>query len=159
METRRQTCCILGNRLLPKGQSERITQRLEEMILKLAQMGVTRFFTGGALGFETLAAQAVLSAREKNPDIRFILVLPCRDQSAKWPESAVELYESIKSRADEVIYTSETASRGYILKRNRYMVDESDYCLTYLSKTSGRTAQTIRYAEKTDHVVINIAEA
>lgn len=128
------------------------------MILKLASMGVVRFFTGGALGFETLAAQVVLSAREKNAAIRLALVLPCRDQAAKWPVPAVTLYESIKSRADEVIYTSDTAARGYILKRNRYMVDESDYCLTYLTKTSGRTAQTVRYAEKTDHVVINVAE-
>ena len=143
---------------MPKGQSEKIAQRLEEKILKLARLGVTRFFTGGGLGFDTIAAQAVLSAREKNAAIRLILVLPCRDQAAKWPESAVELYESIKLRADEVIYTSDSASRGYLLKRNRYMVDESDYCLTHLSKTSGRTAQTIRYAEKTDHVVINVAE-
>jgi len=128
------------------------------MILKLAQMGIFRFFTGGGLGCETLAAQCVLSAREKNADIRLVLVLPCRDQAEKWPEAAVSLYESIKARADEVIYTSETSSRGHMLKRNRYMVDESDYCLTHLSKTSGRTAQTVRYAEKTDHIVINIAE-
>lgn len=128
------------------------------MILKLASLGVVRFFTGGGLGFDTLAAQAVLTAREKNAAIRLALVLPCRDQAAKWPAAAVGLYESIKSRADEVIYTSDTACRGYLLKRNRYMVDESDYCLAHLSKTSGRTAQVVRYAEKTDHVVINIAE-
>lgn len=119
---------------------------------------MVRFFTGGGLGFETLAAQVVLRARAANPAIRLVLVLPCRDQAAKWPPAAVALYESIKSQADEIIYTSEATSRGHILKRNRYMVDESDYCLTHLSKTSGRTAQTVRYAEKTDHVVINVAE-
>lgn len=154
---RQQTCCILGNRLLPRGQADEIAARLEEKILKLASLGVTRFFTGGALGFETLAAQVVLRVRATHPEIKLALVLPCRDQAAKWPESAVATYESIKAQADEIIYTSETTSRGHILKRNRYMVDESDYCLTHLSKTSGRTAQTIRYAEKTDHVVINIA--
>lgn len=121
-------------------------------------MGVVRFFTGGGLGFETLAARVVLRAREINPEIRLVLVLPSREQSAKWPTAAVELYEEIKSRADEIIYTSEAACRGDVLRRNRYMVDESDYCLTHLSKTSGRTAQTVRYAEKTDHVVINVAE-
>lgn len=132
--------------------------RLEEMILKLSGLGVTRFFTGGGLGFDTLAAQVVLRVRASRPGIRLALVLPSRDQAAKWPLSAVETYESIKSQADEIIYTSETTSRGHILKRNRYMVDESDYCLAHLSKTSGRTAQAVQYAKKTDHVVINIAE-
>lgn len=95
--------------------------------------------------------------RDALPSVQLVLVLPCRDQAAKWPASAVATYESIKSQASEIIYTSETTSRGHILKRNRYMVDNSDYILTHLSKTSGRTAQTIRYAEKTDHVIINVA--
>lgn len=99
----------------------------------------------------------MLRVRETHPDVSLALVLPCRDQAAKWPAAAVDTYESIKSRASEIIYTAETTSRGHILKRNRYMVDESDYVLTHLSKTSGRTAQTIRYAEKTDHIVINVA--
>jgi len=118
---------------------------------------VTRFFTGGNLGFDTLAAQAVLRARAVNPSVTLALVLPSRDQAAKWPAPAVALYEEIKSKADEIIYTSDSPSRGHVLKRNRFMVDESDYCLTYLTKISGRTAQAVRYAERTDHVVINIA--
>lgn len=154
---RGQTCCIIGNRLLPRGQADEISARLEEKILKLASLGVTRFFTGGNVGFDTLAAQTVLRARALNPSISLVLVLPSRDQAAKWPASAVAVYESIKASADDVIYTSDEPSRGHILKRNRFMVDEADYCLTHLSKTSGRTAQTVRYAERTDHVVINIA--
>ena len=155
---RQRTCCILGNRLLPRGQADEIAARLEDKILHLAGHGVTRFFTGGNLGFDTLAAQAVLRARAVNPAISLALVLPSRDQAAKWPAAAVDTYESIKSMADEIIYTSDSPARGHLLKRNRFMVDESDYCLTHLSKTSGRTAQTVRYAERTDHVVINIAE-
>lgn len=147
----------MGNRLLPRGQADQISARLEEKILKLAGFGVTRFFTGGNLGFDTLAAQTVLRVREENPEVRLVLVLPSRDQAAKWPARAVEMYEGIKAQADDVIYTSESAGRGHMLKRNRFMVDESDYCVTYLCKISGRTAQTVRYAERTGHVVINIA--
>lgn len=124
---------------------------------KLVSLGVTRFFTGGNLGFDTLAAQVVLRVREDHPEVRLALVLPSRDQADKWPQRAVETYEDIKSRSDEVIYTSETGGYGAILRRNRYMMDESDYCLCYLTKTSGRTAELVRYAERTDHPVINIA--
>ena len=154
----RQTCCIVGNRLMPRGQADEIAARLEEKILKLADFGVTRFFTGGNVGFDTLAAQTVLRARAVNPSISLALVLPSRDQAAKWPAPAVALYEDIKARADEVIYTSDAPSRGHILKRNRFMVDHSDYCLTYMTKVCGRTFETVRYAEHTDHVVINIAQ-
>ena len=147
----------MGNRLLPRGQAEAIAARLERRVRKLVSLGVTRFFTGGNLGFDTLAAQVVLRVREDHPEVRLALVLPSRDQADKWPQRAVETYEDIKSRSDEVIYTSETGGYGAILRRNRYMMDESDYCLCYLTKTSGRTAELVRYAERTDHPVINIA--
>lgn len=147
----------MGNRLLPRGQSEAIAARLERRVLKLVSLGVTRFFTGGNLGFDTLAAQVVLRVREDHPEVQLALVLPGRDQARKWPQRAVETYEEIKSRSDEVVYTSETGGYGAILRRNRYMMDESDYCLCYLTKTSGRTAELVRYAERTDHPVINIA--
>ena len=98
---------------------------------KLVSLGVTRFFTGGNLGFDTLAAQVVLRVREDHPEVRLALVLPSRDQADKWPQRAVETYEDIKSSSDEVIYTSETGGYGAILRRNRYMMDESDYCLCF----------------------------
>lgn len=147
----------MGNRLVPRGHAERIAECLEAKILKLASLGVTRFFTGGNVGFETLAAQVVLKAREEHPEIRLALVLPSKDQSEKWPANVVKIYEDIKEHSDEVIYTSESGGRGCLLRRNRYMMDESDYCLCYLIKSSGKTAELVRYAEKTDHPIINIA--
>lgn len=154
---RQTTCGIVGNRLIPRGQADIIANRLEKRILKLTSLGVTRFFTGGNLGFDTMAAEVVLKVRDTHPEVRLALVLPGRDQADKWPKHAVETYESIKARSDEIIYTSETSGYGSILRRNRYMMDESDYCLCYLTKNSGRTAEVVRYAERTDHPVINIA--
>ena len=36
---------------------------------------------GGALGFDTLAAQTVLDMKKEYPQLRLILVLPCEDQT------------------------------------------------------------------------------
>lgn len=151
-----QSCCIVGDRLLPRRQTQEIADLLEQKILKLVSLGVTRFFTGGALGFDTFAAQVVLRLRDEHPEIRHILVLPSPEQSAKWPAPAVAVYESLKSRSNEVICTSDSASRGHIFKCYRFMIDSADYCLCYLAKASGYPAQAVRYAEKTDHVVIRI---
>ena len=35
----------------------------------------------GALGFDTIAAQAVLSVKETYPEVKLILVLPCENQT------------------------------------------------------------------------------
>lgn len=151
-----KTCCIVGDRLLPRKQTQVLIDRLEAKILKLVSLGVNRFFTGGGLGFDTLAAQVVLDLRDRYPEIQHILVLPSPEQSAKWPAPAIAVYEDIKSRSDDVIYTSDAPSRGHIFKRNRYMIDNADYCLCYLTHASGYPAQAVRYAEKTDHSIVRI---
>ncbi len=152
-----RTCCIIGNRLMPRGQAGMIAARIEEEIVKMHAQGVTRFMTGGGLGFETLAAQVVLQAREKHPGIRLVLALPSRDQAAKWPASSVAIYEGIKGQANEIVYTAETSGRGHLLKRNRYMVDQSEIVLAYLAKTTGRTVQTVKYAEKVGKEIVRIS--
>ena len=49
----------------------------------------------------------------KYPDIRLILVLPCRFQTRGWASEDVKIYENIKEQADKVVYTSEEYTRGY----------------------------------------------
>lgn len=104
---RKRTCCFTGHRSIPPGERRQLARRLEETVLRLYQRGVRYFGAGGALGFDTLAAQAVLNLREECPGIRLILVLPCPSQTKGWkPEDTAE-YERIKSQADKVVYTSQ----------------------------------------------------
>lgn len=156
---RETSCAIIGHRLLPRNKTDEIIQNLAGRILQLARLGITRFLTGGGIGFETLAAKTVLKCREENPDISLSLVLPGRDQAAKWPQDMVQVYENIKSQSDEIIYTSERVGYGSLLRRNHYMLDEADYLLCYATKATGRTVDMMHYAQRTNHTVINIAEA
>lgn len=143
---REKTCCFTGHRSIPTEEREELAQRLEKTILQLYQSGIHYFGAGGALGFDTLAARAVLRLREEYSDVKLILVLPCLSQTKGWrPEDATE-YEQIKYQADEVIYTSQEYTRGCMHKRNRYLVDHSGICVCYLTKDSGGTAYTVRYA-------------
>lgn len=59
---------------------------------------------GGALGFDTLAAQTVLDMKKEYPQLRLILVLPCEDQTRGWRSEDIAVYENIKRRSDKVVY-------------------------------------------------------
>lgn len=136
-----------------------VKKGLEQTIVSLYERGYRVFVAGGALGFDTMAAKAVLMLRENGyPDIKLVLALPCRSQTAGWGEGEIAVYETICSLADQVIYVSETYFSGCMHKRNRYMVDHSSVCISYMTRTTGGTAYTVRYAERAGVRVIDLAK-
>ena len=114
MESR--TACFTGHRELPTDDLPEISKRLEDTLVKLIEQGYRYFGAGGALGFDTLAAQAVLRLRERYPQIRLILVLPCLNQTRGWPQADIDTYEEIKRCADKATYTHRNTIFGAICK-------------------------------------------
>lgn len=153
-----KTCCFTGHRNIPSGQYQKIFAKTEEMIESLIIKGYLYFGAGGALGFDTIAAFAVLKLKERYPDIRLILVLPCLSQTRGWAQEDIEIYEDIKQKADKVVYTSQEYIRGCMHKRNRHLVDNSSACISYLTEEKGGTFYTVSYARSKGIEVINIAE-
>ena len=153
-----KTCCFTGHRKISKDEYVEIKKCLFEEIEKLISKGVCYFETGGALGFDTLAALAVLELRETHSHIKLILILPCKEQTRGWQEEDKKIYGQILSKADKTVYASENYFRGCMQKRNRNLVDESSFCICYLNKPVGGTAYTVEYAKKQGLCIINIAE-
>lgn len=151
-------CSFTGHRIIPTAVREDIKERLHSTLTELIEKGVTLFIAGGALGFDTLAALEVIALREKYPEIKLRLAIPCEDQTKRWQEKDVLLYEEIMKKADEVVYTSRAYTSGCMHIRNRYMVDSSDFCVAYMTKASGGTAYTVGYAKEKGVEVINIAQ-
>lgn len=54
-----------------------VFEQTKAIVTLLVSKGFKYFGTGGALGFDTIAAQAVLSVKETHPEVKLILVLPC----------------------------------------------------------------------------------
>ena len=81
---REQTACFTGHRTIPPQQLEDLAQRLRAAVEDAIGRGYRYFGAGGALGFDTLAAQTVLDLKKIYPHIRLILVLPCRSQAERW---------------------------------------------------------------------------
>lgn len=157
LNRKNRTACFTGHRELPTENLPEISKRLEDTLLTLIEQGYCYFGAGGALGFDTLAAQTVLRLRERYPQIRLILVLPCLNQTRGWQQADVDIYEELKRRADKVTYTSESYFRGCMQKRNRHPVDNSSGCICYLTKPTGGTAYTVDYARRRGLRIINIA--
>ena len=157
IDVKSRTACFTGHRELPTEKIPEISKRLEGTLVTLIEQGYCYFGAGGALGFDTLAAQAVLRLRERYPQIRLILVMPCLNQTRGWPQEDIGTYEEIKRCADKVTHTSEHYFRGCMQKRNRHLVDNSSVCICYLTKPSGGTAYTVDYARRMGLRIINIA--
>lgn len=154
MET---TCCFTGHRVIPEGMYYALQAKLEKTLVSLIESGVCYFGAGGALGFDTLAAETVLQLRYQYPQIKLIMVLPCADQAAKWGEYDRDRYEDILLRADKVVYIGRDYTPYCFSQRNRHLVDHSQVCVCYFTGEDGGTKQTVNYAEKKGLRVLNLA--
>lgn len=157
MENKSETVCFSGHRILHDPQ-ETVTQQLENAIRNCIEDGKTTFMTGGAIGFDTLAAETVIELRKIYPDIRLVIALPCppEQQTIKWTANQKEKYNEILNLADEVKILTPDYTDGCMLSRNKYMVDNSSTLICYLRSPRGGTKYTGNYAKKSGLVLLEI---
>lgn len=152
------TACFTGHRDLPDGYQPVLIRRLKTVIQALYHKGYRYFGAGGALGFDTLAAMSVIELKEKLPELKLILVLPCKDQCARWNKNDQALYMEILEKADKVVFLSEKYEKGCMQKRNRHLVDNSSVCISYLNQPTGGTAYTVNYAREQGIEIISMGK-
>lgn len=151
-----KTCCFTGHRTIKKEELGTLKEKLEKEIIKLIENDVKFFICGGALGFDTYAALSILELKNIYKNIELIIAAPCREQNKNWSEKDKIVYQNILESADKIIYVSNEYTNNCMLKRNRYMVDNSQYCISYLRKNRTGTSYTINYAEKQNLKIISI---
>jgi len=81
---------------MPKEQMEYIIKRLDHEIEKLIEQGVVNYISGGALGFDQIAASLIIAKKEMGCAIRLVFALACENQDALWNDAQKRLYHSIK---------------------------------------------------------------
>lgn len=155
---RSETACFTGHRVIAKKDLGTITYNVEQMTEALIRLGIKNFLCGGAIGFDTLAGFTVIELRERYPNVRLLLILPCRDQDAKWTPAQKATYRKLLCGADEIHYITDKYNDICMLQRNRYMIEHSLCCIAYLTRPYGGTAYTVRLAKEQNMVVHNLAE-
>ncbi len=153
------TCCFTGQRKLPKDKIKSIMSRLACEVENLIEEGVTTFISGGALGFDQVAASLIVAKKEMGRNIRLVFVLPCKNQDKSWSTEQKKLYRNLLAEADELYYISEEYHADCIKERNCHMVDHSAYCICAALYPLTGADQTILYAKQQGIKVINVAES
>ena len=60
MDMRAKVCCFTGHRSLSVAEKIKVAVRLRKAIKELVKQGIVFYGAGGALGFDTLAAQTMI---------------------------------------------------------------------------------------------------
>ena len=121
---------------------------VKRAIKNLIDEGVTDFLSGGQGGFDWICARAVFDLKKDYPQINNYLVIPY-------------LSFTIRNRElfDDVIYPDGFEKyhfKAAIPARNKYMVDNSQYAICYITHGWGGAAQTYERAKKKNLKIINL---
>lgn len=149
--------------------ADAIYPRLEWLVRKDR---VTRFISGGALGFDQIFFFAVEKLKKQLqseiPKIKIenIVAVPFIGQENVWNDDQKSWYDAMLKRADQVIYVDSILeyqirnhAPGYhpskMIMRDRYMVDNSRHLVAcFDGRKGGGSRLTIEYAKKTDGKII-----
>ena len=149
--------CFTGHRELNGCEAE-LSPLLDRVLQRLYEQGYRRFWNGAALGFDQLAAEAVLRLRARHSDVQLLMAVPCESQSRRWSQEQCLRYERILAEADECRVLSKHYYNGCMNVRNRFMVDRSSVCVCYLNQPKGGTMSTVAYAVSKQLASVNLAD-
>lgn len=160
-----KTCCFTGHRpqSLPWKFNEHdlrcqlLKQRLKtEIRHMITHRGVRHFISGMALGVDTWAAEIVLEFKQKYR-ITLECAIPCETQAARWKENDRERWFSIVERCDQETMLQTRYTADCMQKRNRYMIDHSDYVIAVWNGKPSGTGMTVTYARERGKEIVVIA--
>ena len=125
-------------------QTENISQWLDIILPALIEGGATTFYLGGYGDFDSLAAAAVRRQKTRYPNIEAVLVLAYLNR------------EMDATRYDGTTYPPlETVPPRYaIVRRNEWMVRESDVVISGVTHGWGGAAKTLDYAKRRGKVIV-----
>lgn len=151
-------CCFTGHRDIVRGTKRALATELLKCIEELVtERGVKDFYVGGAVGFDALAAKAVIYLKKnKYPQLRLLLTVPFEGHYLGWSEEKQREYIEIREAADEYLAISLRPSKSAFLARNRFMVDHSEICVVYIRHDGGGSEYTAAYARRNGKDIIRI---
>ncbi len=129
---------------------------LMNSISRLIHEGYVEFISGGALGIDTWAAEAVLELKKAHPAIRLVIARPFPSQDCKWPEESRVRFKRFVDAADRVVDVNQDPYAAWKMQtRNEWLVDNSDLVLAVWDGSAGGTGNCVKYAKrKNKHIIV-----
>ena len=152
-----QSVAFTGHRNIIGNKRPELRVAVDNALIELYQSGYRNFISGMAMGFDLLAASAVIALKRRFSDVKLIAVVPYRNQSEKFNEYEQKRYQYALQNADEVIVLRENYYNGCLLRRNDFMLAHSSGLIAYYNgKQKGGTFYTIRKASESSMPIINL---
>lgn len=142
-----KSCAFTGNRDIEGKNID--GEKLKTLIVCLRGKGIKNFLCGMARGFDLYAAEKVIGLREEGLDIKLIACVPCENQDIMFSREDKIKYKAAINLCDEKIVISPHYYNGCMLKRNRFMVDNSCALIVFGDdgeEKTGGTGYTLNYA-------------
>ena len=141
-------CTFFGHRDCPSS----IEPKLREVLIDLIENhAVDVFYVGQQGAFDRIVRSVLKELASIYPHIRYAVVLERlplkRDEFDSRDYSDTMLPEGI-----EIVHP-----RFAISWRNKWMLDQSDYVVTYITHSWGGAAQFAEMAERQEKLIINLA--
>ena len=150
-----KTLCFTGHRRLSDVQHNWLAETLPEVIERAIHGGYTRFISGGALGFDQLAAESVIWLKDSYP-VTLWVAMPFYGYADKWPERQRAHSRKINEQADQSFMVSKDYSRNVYQIRNEWMVNHSDVVVAAWNGTPSGTANTVNYAKSQGKKILRL---
>lgn len=141
------TCSFFGHSHLYE-QSEEIAQKLRQIIIDLIEKGVDTFYVGNHGEFDILSSKIACDLKVLYPHIQVVVVL-CYPNELQY----------LKCKFTDFLMPSEveaTPKRACIVKRNHWVVDNSDYIVSYIKYKIGGAYSVVQYAQKHKKQIIEV---
>lgn len=134
-----------------------LKEKLAEVVHQQYNNGYRAFITGGAMGFDLLAAEVVLELQQVFSDIQLLCATPYCGHHLYFKEEDKQRYINIADKATTNILLSAYYYKDCFLHRNDYMLAHCSLLVAYYNQSirSG-TGYTVRRANRNNTPIINL---
>ena len=137
-------CTFFGHKTAPDELYQVIYEEIERLI---TDCSVTKFFVGNNGNFDRMAAKALFELKKEYPDIDFAVMLAYLPKA-----NEKEMANSIYPEGMESV-----PQRFAISYRNKWMLQQSDFVVSFVKHNLGGAVQFKKLAERQGKTIIELS--
>lgn len=138
-------CTFFGHRDAENSIAPVLEEAIEDLIIN---KNTDVFYVGNQGGFDSMVKRILIRMKNKYPHIRFYVVY------AYYPTEKTKEDDSVETFFPEGL--EKVPPRFAIDKRNRWMIKNADFVITYVQYTVGGAAKYKAVAEKANKTVVHL---
>ena len=149
LQKREKVCTFFGHADSPTNIKKEIQKVIEDLIL---QKGVTTFYVGSNGNFDRMVQSVLIDLKKQYPNLECCTVLAYMPGIKSEFDTGYEKLETLYPDGLEKV-----PKRFAIDWRNKWMVQQSDYVISYVRHSFGGAAKYMELAKRKKKIVYNLA--